>query len=173
MSASADGLPFPRRGWAIFTLGLGLAMAVLTIYLLIKLFNPRSILSISADRARPGESVEIHWRFTGRAGMIRRLRLCVEGREEATYARGATTVTDREVFRTITLVNTTRRQEIRHGKASFTIPADAIPSFDSGHNRIAWAVRITGTIPRFPDVDEDVEFAVLPAAVPESAGASA
>lgn len=30
MSASADGLPFPRRGWAIFTLGLGLAMAVLT-----------------------------------------------------------------------------------------------------------------------------------------------
>ena len=27
---SADGLPFPRRGWAILTLGLGLAMAVLT-----------------------------------------------------------------------------------------------------------------------------------------------
>lgn len=30
MSGSADGLPFPRRGWAILTLGLGLAMAVLT-----------------------------------------------------------------------------------------------------------------------------------------------
>lgn len=28
--SSADGLPFPRRGWAILTLGLGLAMAVLT-----------------------------------------------------------------------------------------------------------------------------------------------
>ena len=30
MSGSADGLPFPRRGWAILTLALGLAMAVLT-----------------------------------------------------------------------------------------------------------------------------------------------
>jgi len=30
MSGSADGLPFPQRGWAILTLGLGLAMAVLT-----------------------------------------------------------------------------------------------------------------------------------------------
>ena len=30
MSGSADGLPFPGRGWAILTLGLGLAMAVLT-----------------------------------------------------------------------------------------------------------------------------------------------
>jgi DHA2 family multidrug resistance protein-like MFS transporter len=30
MSAVADGLPFPRRGWAILTLALGLAMAVLT-----------------------------------------------------------------------------------------------------------------------------------------------
>jgi len=28
--SSQDGLPFPRRGWAILTLGLGLAMAVLT-----------------------------------------------------------------------------------------------------------------------------------------------
>ena len=30
MSGSADGLPFPRRFWAILTLALGLAMAVLT-----------------------------------------------------------------------------------------------------------------------------------------------
>jgi len=30
MSGSSDGLPFPRRGWAILALALGLAMAVLT-----------------------------------------------------------------------------------------------------------------------------------------------
>ncbi len=30
MSGGSDGLPFPRRGWAILTLALGLAMAVLT-----------------------------------------------------------------------------------------------------------------------------------------------
>jgi len=30
MSGSTDGLPFPRRFWAVFTLALGLAMAVLT-----------------------------------------------------------------------------------------------------------------------------------------------
>ena len=30
MSGNLDGLPFPQRGWAILTLGLGLAMAVLT-----------------------------------------------------------------------------------------------------------------------------------------------
>ena len=30
MSGSTDGLPFPRRFWAVLTLALGLAMAVLT-----------------------------------------------------------------------------------------------------------------------------------------------
>jgi hypothetical protein len=53
------------------------------------------------------------------------------------------------------------------------VPENAIPTFSAPHNRIAWAIHVCGEIRHWPDVDEDFEFNVLPAAVREPAGAVA
>jgi len=67
------------------------------------------------------------------------------------------------VFATIPLIDTTRPQEIRWGKVKVVVPDNAVPTFSAPHNRIAWAIRVCGEIRRWPDVDEEFEFNVLPA----------
>jgi hypothetical protein len=77
------------------------------------------------------------------------------------------------VFATVGLIDTTKPQEIRWGKVKLTVPQNAMPTFSAPHNRIAWAIRVCGEIRRWPDVDEEFEFNVLPAAMGAPAGAAA
>jgi len=77
------------------------------------------------------------------------------------------------VFASISLLDTTRPQEIRWGKVKVAVPENAVPTFSAPHNRIAWAIHVCGEIRRWPDVDEEFEFNILPAAIREPAGAAA
>jgi hypothetical protein len=161
-----DGLP-GCHGWfltfvAIPFVLLGLALLALAAYFFLRLFNPRPTLRISSCCAAAGSAIDISWRFSRRTSPIRRLRVYVEGREEATYRRGSRMCTDCEVFTTINLVDTTQPAEIRAGQMRFAISANAIPSFQSDHNKIAWAVRIRGEVRRWPDIDDELEITVLP-----------
>jgi len=152
---------------------VGVILLCLPVYFFMKLFNPRPTLRLSKAEIAAGETAELTWRFWGRYDRLHRLRIYVEGREEATYQSNDDTATAREVFASIPLIDTTRPQEIRWGKVRVAVPENAVPTFSAPHNRIAWAIHVCGEIRRWPDVDEEFEFNVLPAAVREPAGAAA
>lgn len=174
-----EGLP-GCHGWLLTFFALpfvvmGIALVVAAGYFFFKLFHPRLKLKATVGAALPGESIPIIWRFSRRVKMIRRLRVYVEGREEATYARGGPMYTDREVFATIALVDTRDPEQIRRGQTAFVVGRDVLPSFESKHNRIVWAVCVAGEIRRWPDVTGEVEVVIqaLPAAGTGSAALSA
>jgi len=152
---------------------VGVLLLALPVYFFLKLFNPRPTMTLTPAEALAGGTAELTWRFSGRHDRIHRLRISLEGREEATYESSEDTATAREVFRTITLIDTIKPPEIRSGKVSVAVPANAVPTFSAPHNRIAWAIHVCGEIHRWPDVDEEFEFNVLPASVLAPAGALA
>jgi hypothetical protein len=137
------------------------------------LFNPRATLTLSPAQTPLGGTVELTWRFSGRYDRIHRLRISLEGREEATYGTGEDAKTARDVFMNISIIDTSKQPEIRAGKGQIKLPDNAIPTFVAPHNRIAWAIHLCGEIRNWPDVDEDFEFVVVPALQPQNQPAAA
>jgi hypothetical protein len=141
---------------------VGLALVAGIFYFTLALANPRPRISMSPPRPRLGDRLDIEWSFAGRASRISALRIVLEGLEKATYRRGTDTHTDREVFASMTLVETSVEWEIARGRASVEIPEDTMHSFDGGNNAIVWAIHVHGEIGRWPDVAETFEIEVRP-----------
>jgi hypothetical protein len=95
--------------------------------------------------------------------VLQGFRMSLEGREEATYRRGTNTATDRSVFANLEIVNLTLQAAMQTGRGTVVVPAHAMHSFSSAHNKIVWSIRIHGDIARWPDVDEEFPINVLPA----------
>jgi hypothetical protein len=131
-------------------------------YCLLALFNPRVRLTIGSRQIPVGGAVDLQWQMSGRATKLRRLEIVLEGREEATYQRGTTTVTDKEVFTTIPVLDTTNPWDMQSGRARLMIPPGTMHTFRAEHNKILWTLRIRGDIPRWPDIKEEYEITVLP-----------
>lgn len=153
-------------GWALtlFAIPLllvGLALMIPPGYFLMKLLRPRPILILSSATVALGGEISVGWKLWANGGRVRRLRVFVEGREEATYTRGANSYTDYEVFAMIPLADTTVASEIRNGRRRLRMPEGTVPSFSSEHNKIVWALRIHGQTGPWPDVDEEFELRVV------------
>jgi hypothetical protein len=146
-------VPFVLVG--LFTVGL-------VGYLMLALANPRPRLTITPGRPRLGDRIRLEWRFSGSAGRLRRLRIALEGREEATYQRGTDTHTDREVFATHVLVDTSDRLGIPRGTAELMVPDDTMHSFEANSNSIIWELKVAGDIARWPDVDQSFPIQIRP-----------
>jgi hypothetical protein len=142
---------------------IGLVMILVVVYLSLALFNPRATLTVNANAVPLGGALEVQWRLTGRVEVVRRLRIWLEGREEATYRRGTSTCTDSEVFATVELAAADMPHDIREGRRSVTVPTDTMHSFEACHNKIVWALQVHGEIERWPDVKEQFPIVVLPA----------
>lgn len=142
---------------------VGLLLIVGIPYQFLALFNPRPRLRLAQGRLTLGGSTEISWSFSGRAGRIRRLRLILEGTEEARYRRGTNTHTARETFATLVVVDVDQASLVRTGTAELAVPADTMHSFDGGNNQISWKLKIQGTIRLWPDVLEEFPVVVRPA----------
>ena len=93
---------------------------------------------------------------------MRRLRIVLEGREEAWYQSGKSTQTVRNVFSSLTVVDTTSEAEIPAGSARVDVPTDIPPSFKATHNKILWTLKTTCEIAGWPDSDDDYEVLVHP-----------
>ncbi len=143
---------------------VGLALLVSVPYQILALFNPRPHLTLTPGRLTLGEAAELAWRFSGRAGRIRRLTITLEGQEEAVYRRGTDTVTARETFATLGVATASSPAEIATGSARIDVPADTMHSFDAPHNRIVWTLKVQGDIRSWPDVSEDLKVVVVPPA---------
>jgi len=141
---------------------IGLGLLVSVPYQFLALFNPRPRLELSAKEIALGGTVDLAWRFTGRAARISRLTIVLEGCEEATYRRGTSSTTDRRVFTTIPIADSERGAAVAEGRATVALPADTMHSLETGHNRVVWTLKVHGDIARWPDVEEEFELVVRP-----------
>lgn len=140
------------------------------IYCFLGLWNPRPEVSLQTLSPRLGEPVSLQWRLLGRVSSISSLSISIEGTEEATYTRGTNTHTDRRQFQKIAVVENLPGRQAAAGEANFTIPADSMHSFVAANNKITWALKIKGEIPRWPDISESFTLRVLPAAKKRDGG---
>ena len=131
-------------------------------YSLLALANPRPRLTLTPGRPRLGDVLRLEWKFTGRAARLGNLHIFLEGREEATYQRGTDTITEREVFATLDLVNTQNDWEIPQGAFELTIPSDSMHSFEADANKIIWEIKVEGEIARWPDVGQNFPIEIRP-----------
>jgi len=143
---------------------IGLGIIVAAIYFFLALFNPRPHLTITPGAVPLGGRFRIEWELRGRLEVLERLRVRLVGREEATYQSGKNTATDKNVFADIEIADITYSQEMRSGSSTVTVPAHLMHCFQGGHNKVIWALRVQGEIPRWPDLDEEFPISILPAA---------
>lgn len=129
---------------------------------LLILFNPRVHLTLAPGVLMAGGMAYIQWRLTGRGAGVTRLRIILEGREEARYRRGTNTYTDRNVFASIPVVDTAQSFEIPAGQARVDVPADTMPSFEAEHNKIIWQLKAFCDIPNWPDSEDEYKVLMRP-----------
>jgi len=140
--------------------GLGLIVGIF--YTMLASVNPKPRLVISPAEPRLGTHLRVDWSFTGKTNRLDNLKVILEGHERATYRRGTDTYTDRDVFASLELVETSMEWEIPKGSTEIEIPEDTMHSFTSSNNAVVWSIHLHGDINRWPDVDETFEFEVRP-----------
>jgi len=145
---------------------VGLGLIVLVAYYFLALFNPRPVLRVTPGSAALGDSIEVEWEASGDVDRIREFSIVLEGREEATYRRGTSTSTDKSTFASIEVVRSPRGKDMRRGRVKVAIPADSMHSFKSSNNKFVWNFQVKGDIPRWPDVNEEFPYEVLPQRLP-------
>ncbi len=142
---------------------VGVGLVVGAFYQFLRLFNPRPVVMVGQQSLPPGGRTRLEWALVGRVDAVRRLEVYLEGREEATYQRGTNTLTSRETFLTVPLVETTDRYEILAGKAEIAVPPDTMHTFEAPNNKVLWRLVVKGDVRRWPDIKEEYPLVVLPA----------
>jgi len=141
--------------------GLGLILGVGRQFLV--LFNPRAHVTLTPGVLMPGGTAYLQWKLGSGGRGVRRVKITLEGREEARYRRGTDTHTDRETFLSLPIADTAQPFEIENGgSASFAVPADTVPSFRADNNKIVWSLKIHCDLPNWPDTDDEYEVVVHP-----------
>lgn len=141
-------------------IGVAIIVGVFTSFL--ALFNPRIRLTAQTTTVPLGGELQLTWKVSGRAGMLRKLRIIFEGREEATYRRGTSTHTDTQVFAEMPVFESTEREFLAQGSVRVVVPPNSMHTFEGRHNKVLWRLRVRGEIPRWPDVEDEYPITVLP-----------
>ncbi len=144
-------IPFVLVG----ALALGFA-----IHQFLALFNPRPRVTLSSRSVRPGEAVQVDWEIPGHAERIEKLTIRAEGRKESPQAPGTHGSRPREIFARIPVAETSSAAGAARGSAMLRVPADALPTSRDTVPAISWWLVLEGSIPRWPDVKQEVEVRV-------------
>jgi hypothetical protein len=141
---------------------VGFGFIVWLLYSVLALFNPKVTVRLVPGSPTLGGRIALDWQLEGRVERLRGLEIFLEGREEARYRRGTSTYTDRKTFLKLPVHSATDGPVFATGQGSVQLPMRSMPSFDSGNNKIIWAVHVKGRIPRWPDLKEEFVIQVQP-----------
>ncbi|HMO27297.1 MAG TPA: hypothetical protein PKB10_13620, partial [Tepidisphaeraceae bacterium] len=144
-------------------IGLGLGLAV--VYTGLSIFNPRAALTLEPATPRLGEALKMHFTLSGRVDRIEKLKIVLEGIEQATYRRGTKTTTETSTFRRILLFETDQQFMMERGSASTVLPIDTMPSLKAGSSEIKWQIKVSGRIRRWPDMSDTFAVTIAPKAI--------
>jgi hypothetical protein len=149
---------------------VGLAALVAIIYYLLALFNPRPVLKLSQAVLQPGSAATLDWSLKGNASAVRRLNIHLEGTEQVTERRGKKSRTRKEVFCDAAVFDSGEGTTMGRGTATVRVPRNAMHSFESGATKILWTLHVTGSVDRWPDIDEEFPVNVFPMSAPGLGG---
>jgi len=147
---------------------IGLLLLVSIPHQLLALANPRPHLTLEPGAVPAGGSAGLSWRFTRAAGRLRALKIEIEQSETRIVQSSNEIRSETKAAYTATVFETEDRREARSGTTRLTIPPGVDPTSDEGDRRIAWKLKVAGSIRFWPDVAQDFEIEVLPA--PAEAG---
>ncbi|MEM9883575.1 MAG: hypothetical protein AAF800_11725 [Planctomycetota bacterium] len=151
---------------SIFVLA-GLGVLAAWVYTAMGVFNPVVRLTFDPRVVERGRTLDLSWDIAGRAGRIAKLTISVEAVERATYRRGTDTITDEHTIYDHVLFEAEamdRRNPLaRDGRVEHEVSASVMHSLDAPNNKVVWRVRVRGDIPRWPDMNDTYDFAVVPA----------
>lgn len=126
------------------------------------LWNPRVRLEIAPGQFQLGGQVALRWTLEGDTRRVESLKMYLQGKESATYRRGTTTSTDHVVFEKIMIAEATAQADLQAGRVGFAMPEFTMHSLDLPNNKITWVLRVEGSIPRWPDIEEEFPVEVFP-----------
>jgi hypothetical protein len=140
---------------------IGLLLLGLVVSTFLNLFNPRIQLTVNSRAIPLGGTLDASWLIPGWNSRIKRFKLTLEGRQETTHGSGKTRRTDRNVFATLPLADTSDPLQIAQGRSSVEIPDNHKPSQSGDNSKIVWTLKAVGEIPLYPDLEEEFELTVL------------
>lgn len=144
----------------------GMLMIGASIHAILALFNPRPTVEITPGDIRPGTSVALRWRLSGRADRIGTLSIKLQCLKITTQTSGSGEDRSTHVAKTSLhesqLLQTQSQPEITQGTLQFTIPQDLPTSRPGNTDGIRWQVLFHGDIARWPDMKEELPFTVYP-----------
>lgn len=139
--------------------------SVIFVRSLMKLQSPRVHLAVTPLSVPLGGEMEVSWELSGRIERFRHLEIELVGREEADYpsrSKNRSVSTEEEVFYSAPIQKLRGPIRERSGAVRVVIPTNSMHTHKGGHNRIVWAIRVHGDIPKWPDMEELYEIEVLP-----------
>ena len=142
---------------------IGIVLIAVLVHQFLNLFNPKVEIGLSSGAVPIGGEVDIAWEINGGLRKFQQLAISIEGEESATYVQGTDTHTETQLFAQVDVVSTDRPSEIGFGSTTVKIPANTMHTFEGENNQVIWVVRVHGSIPWWPDVDETFSFRVKPA----------
>ncbi len=116
------------------------------------------IVEISADPIVPGEEVQGMVQFK-KGGPIASLAIQLNCQERASYTQGTDTVTASEDVYELTLFEEEQMERVQPGyiqEFTFTVPAEAMHSFQASNNEIRWELIVKRVFP--PDHAHELRY---------------
>lgn len=129
---------------------------------LLYVFSPVPILTITPGNPAPGECVTLSWRFHGRTRWLRTLAIAVRGSEQATVTGCESDTQFTSTFEKFQVLSTVNKDEIARGTVHFVLPEMALPSFKGLNNAIVWSFELEAWSQWLPNVHSRFEFNVAP-----------
>jgi len=155
--------PWFAKAFVLVFAGIGVLLLLGAGSCFLALFNPRVMLRARTNAVPLGGVYQFEWRVKGRADRLRRIRIVLEGREEAWYRSGKSHQAVTQTFAEIPIIQTMDNEPVsEQGQGRVTIPAGFMHSFTAVHNKIIWRLRVHAEVAHFPAVEEDYILNVLP-----------
>lgn len=144
-------------------LAVGFAIIGAAFYFGLAMTNARPVIRLPRNYIVPGETLQLEWSLSGNVAKVERISISLEGKESATYRRGTRTVTDTHSFLSHPLITVVEKERLRNGELSVSLPASLMHTFEASNNKITYAIKVHGTIPKWPDIHAEFAVVVAPA----------
>ncbi len=148
--------------WAFLTpfLAAGLYMMGWLGMLVLGLFNPQPVLTLSRARVPLGGKARLAWSLDGRWDTVESLTIRLKGCEAGDVPKFGSS--GGHVFHDELVLERRLPDEVAAGEVEFAIPANLMHSFASKHAAIVWKLAVVGRIPWWPHVRANFPIRVTP-----------
>ena len=148
--------------WVFMTpfIAVGLGMIGYLGMLVLGLFNPQPVLTLSRARIPLGGKARLAWLLEGRWDTVASLAIRLQGTEVNGVPKYGSS--KGRVFHDELVVERRLPDEVARGEVEFAIPPNLMHSFASKHAAIIWKLAVVGRIPWWPRVRCDFPIRVTP-----------